>query len=327
MLGSSDNPAPSGLDEIRDQVEFRLVEAQDLARALPGADVLLLWDFFSEALAGAWSTADRLRWIHVAAAGVDKLLFDELVSSDVVVTNARGVFDRPIAEFVLASILAFTKDLYTSRNLQQVQTWRHRETLRLEGRHALVVGTGGIGRATARLLQAAGMVVRGAGRRPRNDDPDFGEVVESGDLAAHAGWADHLVIAAPLTAQTHGLVDAQVLAALPRGAQLVNVGRGPLVDEDALIAALRAGRLASAALDVFSIEPLPPDHPLWTVPGVVITPHMSGDVLGWRDVLAKQFLANLRRWLAGEPLVNVVDKTLGYVSSASPTTAPLDGSR
>jgi phosphoglycerate dehydrogenase-like enzyme len=154
--------------------------------------------------------------------------------------------------------------------------------------------------------------VRGAGRVARGGDPDFGTIVASSNLSAEAGWADHLVIAAPLTAATRGLVDAAVLAALRPGAHLVNIARGPIVDETALLAAVGSGRIA-ATLDVFDTEPLPPDHPLWDAPNVTVTAHMSGDVVGWRDTLAAQFATNVRRWLAGEPLLNIVDKKLGYV--------------
>lgn len=244
---------------------------------------------------------------------MDTLLFDELRDSDVVVTNARGVFDRPIAEYVLGAVLAHAKDSRFSFELQNKHSWQHRETRSILGARALVVGTGGIGREIARLLRIAGLEVRGVGRVARADDPDFGEVIASGDLAAAVGWADHLVLAAPLTEATRGLVDEQVLSAMKSDAHLVNVARGPLVDEMALLSALQDGRIGGATLDVFDTEPLPPEHPLWDAPGVTITAHMSGDVVGWRDTLATQFATNVRLWLAGEPLLNVVDKKLGYI--------------
>lgn len=304
---------PPQLEPVAARADLRYADADGLADAVEGADALLLWDFFSTALRDVWPHAGSLRWVHVPAAGVDRLLFDELAASDVVLTNARGVFDRPIAEFVLASILAFAKDVHTSHDLQAERRWRHRETRQLQGQAALIVGTGAIGRETARILSAVGMDVRGAGRTARADDPDFGQVVASGELAHHVGWADHLVAAAPLTDQTRGLVNADVLAAMRPSAHLVNIGRGPIVDEVALVSALRDGRIAAASLDVFSTEPLPADHPLWSIPGVVVSPHMSGDVVGWRDTLARQFADNALRWLDGQPLDNVVDKQLGFV--------------
>ena len=304
---------PPHLEPLAGRVDFRYVEADGLASAVEGARALFLWDFFSTAVADVWSHCDCLEWIHVAAAGVDTLLFDELRASRVTVTNARGVFDRPIAEFVLAAVLAHAKLLHESRDLQREKVWRHRETRSVAGTRALVVGTGAIGRETARLLRAVGMEVRGAGRAARAHDVDFGEVVASADLAHHVGWCDYLVNAAPLTEQTRGLIDAAVFAAMRPSAHLINVGRGSTVVESDLAAALADGALDGAALDVFQREPLPADSPLWCLPGVVVSAHMAGDVVGWRDVLARQFVANAERWLAGEPLENVVDTALGYV--------------
>ncbi|KHO23609.1 2-hydroxyacid dehydrogenase [Mycolicibacterium setense] len=304
-----------GLDGVN--AEFRYCDADGLAQAVAGAHALLLWDYFSTALREVWTHAQALEWVHVAAAGVDTLLFDGLRDSDVVVTNARGVFDRPIAEYVLGAVIAHAKDSQASFDLQRRHEWRHRETRSLTGAHALVVGTGGIGREIARLLRAAGLVVRGAGRAAAEQDPDFGSVVASAELAAAVGWCDHLVLAAPLTPATRGLVDAAVLEAMKPDAHLVNIARGPLVDEDALLIALTERRIGGATLDVFDTEPLPAEHPLWDAPGAVITAHMSGDVVGFRDTLAAQFADNARRWLLGQPLLNVVDKKLGYVSTGT----------
>lgn len=312
VLTAADTPGP----RLAPLADVQVVQADQLAEALPGAEVLLVWDFFSRALAQAWSAAGDLRWVHIAAAGVDSLLFDELTASEVVVTNARGVFDRPIAEFVLGAVLAHDKQFQTSQQLQAERRWLHRELTRTEGSTALVVGTGGIGRATARLLTAIGLQVHGVGRRARSDDPDFITVTASDDLVDVVGLADHLVLAAPLTVQTRGLIDRRVLAAMKPSAHLINVGRGALVHQPALVEALHEGRIAAATLDVFDTEPLPPDHPLWTLRNVRISPHLSGDVTGWRDALAAQFEDNLRRYLTGQPLVNVVDLTLGYVPGA-----------
>ena len=309
------------MDPVESRADVRYTEASELADALDGARALFLWDFFSSAVRDVWEQAQHLEWIHVAAAGVDTLMFDELAQSDVVVTNAKGVFDRPIAEFVLASILAVAKDVHRSHDLQASRTWEHRETQTVAGATVLVVGTGSIGREIARLLRVVGMDVRGAGRTARESDPDFGSVVSSADLVDHVGWADHVVVVAPLTDATRNLIDAPVLSAMKPTAHLVNVGRGPIVDEDALVSALESGSIAAAALDVFETEPLPDDHPLWTTPGVVITPHMSGDAVGWTDTLARQFVDNAQRWMDGVPLVNVVDKELGFAAAPTEETS------
>ncbi|MHA6804453.1 D-2-hydroxyacid dehydrogenase [Salinifilum ghardaiensis] len=306
---------PPRMEAVEERAEVRYTDSAGLAAAIGGADALFLWDFFSTAVKDVWQHADRLRWIHVAAAGVDTLLFDELVDSDVVVTNAHGVFDRPIAEYVLSAVLDRAKRTHENYDLQRSRTWRHRETETIRGKNALVIGTGGIGREIARLLTAVGMRVRGAGRAARSDDRDFGEVVASDDLVAHVGWADHVVLAVPLTDQTRGLVGEEVLAAMHPSAHLVNIARGPVVDESALIRAVTEGSPAAATLDVFATEPLPAESPLWSTPGVVVTPHMSGDVAGWTDALARQFADNALRWLDGSELVNVVDLARGYVPS------------
>lgn len=305
---------PADLDAVRELAEVRMCTSDTLADALPGAEILLVWDFFSDALADSWHAADALRWIHVAAAGVDKLLFDELRTSDVLVTNARGVYDGPIAEYVLACVMAHDKRLHETEALRRAGRWEHRETTRVAGRRALVVGTGGIGRATARLLRAVGLEVSGAGRRPRDDDEDFGTVLDSAHLADHLGAVDHLVMVAPLTQATRGMLGLAELAALPDGAHVINVGRGELVDQPALTAEIADGRL-SAHLDVVVVEPLPAGDALWRLDGAHVSPHMSGDVVGWRDTLSQQFLAHLRTWCGGDEPEPTVDKSLGYVSS------------
>jgi phosphoglycerate dehydrogenase-like enzyme len=308
---------PGHLDPLRGRLELRFTDAARLPDAIVGAQVLFLWDFFSSAVEQVWERCTDLQWIHVAAAGVDTLLFPGLVSSDVVVTNARGTFDRPIAEFVLASVLAHAKLLHESHDLQRRHEWRHRETRGIAGACALVVGTGAIGREIARLLAAAGLQVRGAGRSPGGADPDFGTMVPSAELPSQVSWADYVVNATPLTDATRGLFDAGVFAAMKPTAHFINIGRGASVVEADLLAALTSRSIDGASLDVFDTEPLPADSPLWDAPGMVVSAHMSGDVVGWRDTLARQFVDNAERWLAGQPLVNVVDKALGYVKAGS----------
>jgi phosphoglycerate dehydrogenase-like enzyme len=305
---------PPGMETIEEVAEVRYTKASGLPAVLRGADVLFVWDFLSTALPRAWPAADRLQWVHIASAGVDPVLFPEIVRSPVVLTNSRGVFDRPIAEYVLGLVLAFAKDLPVTLDLQRHRTWRHRETERIDGRRALVVGTGSIGRTIGRLLHAAGMAVDGVGHIARPVDPDYGRIHGSDELPDLLPHYDYVIVAAPLTEQTRNSFDADAFRRMRQSARFINVGRGPIVVEDDLIAALRSGAIAGAALDVFTEEPLPPTHPLWTAPNIVISPHMSGDFVGWLDTLAELFRENLRRWLAGDRLLNVVDKELGYVA-------------
>jgi len=300
---------PPGLDPIAESAIVRLAtNAEELAAILPEADVLVVYDFGTTLVRDFWHLAGRVRWIHTASAGVDAVLFAETAAADVVVTNSRGVFDDAIAEYVLALVLLFAKDLHTTLALQRAHTWRHRESEMVAGSRMLVVGAGSIGRAIARLAGQAGMCVEGIARTERTDDPDFGHVRPPSELHARLAQADVVVIAAPLTDDTRGMIGAGELAAMGAGARLINVGRGAIVDQAALVDALRSGRLGGAALDVFDDEPLPPGHPLWDLPNVVVSPHMSGDYAGWLDALGELFVENLRRWQHGNQLLNVVDK-------------------
>jgi phosphoglycerate dehydrogenase-like enzyme len=303
-----DADPPPRLGRLTGRVRVEHADASTLAGRLPSADVLLVWDFTSHAVREAWpGEGPRPRWVHTASAGVDHLLCPELAASDTVVTNARGVFDQPIAEYVAALVLAFAKDLPRTLELQRERTWRHRESRRLAGTRACVVGSGPIGRAIARTLDALGVTTALVGRAARDG------VHGPEDLDRLLARADWVVAAAPLTDGTRGMFDAHRFAVMQPSAYFVNVGRGQLVVEEALVRALRERVIAGAALDVFASEPLPGDSPLWEVPGLVVSPHMSGDTVGWRDELGAQFVELFELWEAGRPLVNVVDKQRGYV--------------
>ncbi|WP_200837531.1 D-2-hydroxyacid dehydrogenase [Ruania rhizosphaerae] len=314
VLHEGSQPRSPGLDTVSGLADVSFADEAHLADALPGAEVLYLHHFLSHALRGAWPAADALRWVHVAAAGVDPVLFEDLIASDVRVTNSRGVFDDAIAEYVLGQIISGAKGFRHSWDAQREHRWQHRESDRVAGQRVLVVGTGAIGRSIARLLRAVGIEVRGAGRRVITDDPDFGHVTD--DLLGALPEFDWVVAVAPLTESTRGMFDAQAFAAMGEHARLINVGRGELVRTGDLVRALEEGAIAGAVLDVTDPEPLPADHPLWSLPGVSISAHQSGDVRGWRDELDALFADNLGRWQRGEELRNVVDTELGYV----PTT-------
>lgn len=312
LFDAGEGPPP-GLDALAGEAELRhATNARELASALPGAEVLLVTDFRTGALGEAWPQADALRWIHATSAGVDAVLLPDVVASDIPVTNARGIFDRGIAEYVLGAILLFAKDMHGSLRYKHERRWCHRDTERIDGRRVLIVGAGSIGRQIGALLKASGMEVTGTSGRGRDSDPVFGRVHPAGELHALLGEADYVVIAAPLTEATEGLFDAATLARMSPQARLINVGRGPIVVSDDLVSALREGHIAGAALDVFEEEPLPPGHPLWELDNVFITAHMAGDFIGWREALIEQFIDNFRRWKAGASLLNVVDKRRGY---------------
>ncbi|PPS88488.1 D-2-hydroxyacid dehydrogenase [Streptomyces sp. MH60] len=303
-----DAEPPPRLGRLTGRARIEHADAATLAERLPHADVLLVWDFTSHAVREAWpGGGPRPRWVHTASAGVDHLMCPELAASDTVVTNARGVFDRPIAEYVAALVLAMAKDLPTTLRLQGERTWRHRESTRVAGTRACVVGSGPIGRAIASTLEALGITTALVGRTAR---PGVHGPQELDRLLAGADW---VVAAAPLTDDTRGMFDARRFGLMRPSARFVNVGRGQLVVEEDLVEALTARRIAGAALDVLSHEPLAPDSALWEVPELIVSPHMSGDTIGWRDELGAQFVELFESWAAGGPLANVVDKKRGYV--------------
>ncbi|MEW1610536.1 MULTISPECIES: D-2-hydroxyacid dehydrogenase [unclassified Streptomyces] len=309
------DPSPR-LGRLTGRARVLRTGAAGLAARLPEADVLLVWDFTSNAVREAWpGDGPRPRWVHAASAGVDRLLCPELVASDTVLTNARGVFERPVAEYVAALVLAFAKDLPTTLALQRERRWHHREGQRVAGSRAVVVGAGPVGREITRLLHGLGVQVALVGRRARRTIHGIGDLDR---LAARADW---VVSALPLTPSTYGMFDTRFFGLLQPSARFINVGRGASVVEADLVAALNRRWLAGAALDVFQDEPLGEDSPLWDVPGLLVSPHLSGDTVGWRDRLGEQFVTMYELWAHGDPLPNVVDKHRGYVPSTdnSPT--------
>lgn len=303
------------LEPIRARARLAIVaDPPALERSIADADILLLWDFGVD-VSAVLPSATRLRWIHVAAVGVDGLINPALRDRGITLTNSRGVFDRAMAEYVLTLYLMHLKGIRDTLDLQRARMWKHRPTREVTGTSAAVVGTGSIGREIARMLASVGVDVELVGRR-RSHDPVFGTVRAASELADIVAGHDLVVLAAPLTPQTVHLVDQHVLDEM-EGAYLVNVGRGALIDQAALIDALRGGTIAGAALDVFDEEPLPVDSPLWSDPDAVVSPHMSGDFIGSDTALMQIFVDNLDRWRVGEPLRGVVDLDLGYVPSAT----------
>ncbi|RJS93745.1 D-2-hydroxyacid dehydrogenase [Salinisphaera sp. Q1T1-3] len=307
---------PPGLDKVEAIGDVAIAHDEaSLRDALPGSQILLVTDFRTAALEAAWDAADALQWIHAASAGVDALMFDALVDSDIPVTNAQGIFDRNIAEYVLGAILMFAKDSKNNIRYQQARRWVHRDTETIENKKLLVVGAGSIGRHIGQLCRAAGMQIAGVARRAKPGDDVFDAIHAQDELDALLPAADYVVVAAPLTEDTEGLFDADRFAAMAPHARFINIGRGAIVDTPALVAALDDARIAGAALDVFDTEPLPEDHPLWQFDNVLISAHMAGDFIGWRIALIDQFLDNLSRWQRQEPLFNLVSKRFGYAPS------------
>jgi phosphoglycerate dehydrogenase-like enzyme len=284
-------------------------------KLLPEADVVLGWAVRPENFA----LAKKLRWIHVTAAGVTPLLFPALVESDVMLSNSRGLHADAMAEHALGMILSFARKLHLARDAQGARRWIQNELWgsdapfrSLAGSTLGLVGLGAVGSAVATRAKALGMKVIAVRRRPglgAGPADDAWGLDKLDDMLARSEW---VVLTAPLTPESKGIIGAPQLTRMRNDAVLVNLGRGSLVDERALIAALERGEIAGAALDVTEEEPLPAASPLWAMPQVIVSPHVSG--LGpymWERAMA-MFVEHVQAYQAGRPLPNLVDKRAGY---------------
>ena len=293
---------------------------------LDDVDVLLRGWLSAEAFDRLLARAPRLAWVHSASAGVERALTPTARERGVVITNARGVFSRPIAEYVLMMILAISRRLPQLLELQRERTWQPLEGAELRDLTIGIVGLGSIGRAVAALATAFGCRIVAVRRRTETgsaptaadaEDDAPGEVrvdriVGPDGLPGLLAESDFVVLAAPLTPETEGMIDDSALRSMKRGAWLINVARGRLIDERALLRALAEGSIGGAVLDTFAEEPLPPDSPFYDLPNAIVTPHTSWSSGRVLDRSVGLFCDNLRRYAAGEPLLNVVDPNAGY---------------
>ena len=302
----------------RDFPQLEVVHLQNydkIEKELADAEILVGWSLRPEQFAAA----RKLRWIHSTAAAVHQLMFPELVSSKVVLTNAREVHGPVVAEHAIALVLACAKRLRAAIEYQQRKTWAQdaiwneppgpRE---IAGVVLGLIGLGAIGRRTAQLAKGLSMHVLAVREHPERGAETADEVFGPHALAQVLARSDYVVVAAPVTSETQHFMNAERLRQMKKDAYLINVSRGVLVDEAALIEVLWEGLIAGAALDVFEHEPLPSDSPLWTLKGVLITPHTAGLTSRMWERHYAHFSENLRRYLAGEPLRDVVNKEKGY---------------
>ncbi|MBI5946703.1 MAG: D-2-hydroxyacid dehydrogenase [Chloroflexi bacterium] len=261
-----------------------------------------------------FDAAPMLQWFQVLTAGVDRLAKEGVIDRGFPVTTVSGLAAPAIAEWALGGMIMLAKGMHTSVRDQAEHRWSFRFTGELSGKTLGIAGMGAIGRETARRARAFGMRVLATRRTVEAGaaDPDCDEILPYAALDRLLAESDYLVLCVPYTPDTHSLIGAAELARMKPTACLLNVARGPVVDQEALIAALRDGTIAGAALDVTDPEPLPAESPLWDLPNVIITPHISGAVEGYGHRAAGIFIANLRHFLAGEPLENLVKPGLGY---------------
>ena len=310
---------PELLDRLRrDFPAVRILSPgsrEDVRELLPEADVVLGW----AVTADNFALARRLRWIHLTAAGVGPALFPALIESNVILTNARGLHAVAMAEHAIGLMLSFARKLHLARDAQRERRWIQRELLTepppfrdLAGGTLALIGLGHVGRAVAERARALGLRVIALRRRPASPPDPAHEQWPAERLSEALALADWVVLAAPLTDGTRHLLGRTELARLKPDAVLINLGRGALVDERALIEALERGALGGAGLDVTEEEPLAEASPLWNMPQVILTPHVSGLAPRLWERALEQFARNLGAYLAGRPLENVVDMRAGY---------------
>jgi len=290
----------------RDRVRIHAAGSlDDAAKVITDVDVVWAWKFPPQ----LYAKASRLAWLETIGAGVDWALVPELPPR-VTVTRAAGIFGPWMAEYTLGWCLRVTQHMAEYQDAQRAQRWRS-ELLpdRLAGKTMVIVGLGEIGSTIARTARSLGMSIVGVSRSGRRA-PGVSRVYRTAQLTRALAEGDFVVLVMPLTAATRGIIGECELAAMKPSAWLINIGRGPLVDDAALVRALTEKRIAGAVLDVFATEPLPPAHPLWTLDNVVVTPHIAGPDVP--EELPAAFNANLARYLAGRPLRHVVDRRRGY---------------
>jgi phosphoglycerate dehydrogenase-like enzyme len=313
-------PARYPADHRGDPAFRRDSEAEARWRALlDRAEVLFgIPDDTAEGLAAAVTGLPRLRWIHATSAGAGEQVRKAALPAEalqrVAITTSSGVHAVPLAEYAILGLLAVAKELPRFAEERRAKAWPevHRPLRELDGQTLFLVGLGDIGRETARLGKALGMRTVGF-RRTQGPPPEWVDEVHGPErLAELAGRADAMVVSLPLTDQTAGLIDRATIDRLPASCIFVNVGRGGVVDEPALIDALRERRIAGAVLDVFATEPLPEDSPLWTLPNVLVTPHAAALSARENERIVELFVDNLRRYLDGRPLRNVVEPGVFY---------------
>ena len=287
--------------------------ASDLDASANGADVILHWAGPRELLRAAFLTNPGVRWVHSRAAGLDSILFPELVESAVPLTNGTGVFSPSLGEFALAAILYFAKDFRRMLRNQAAGRWEPFDVEEIAGQTVGIVGYGDIGRAAASRVHAMGMRVLALKRHaPTAPDPLVTRFFAPGELTNLLALSDYVVAAAPLTPETHHMIDEAAIAAMKPSAVVINVGRGPVIDQAALVRALTERRIRGAGLDVFEQEPIPAGDPIYQLENVLVSPHCADHTKDWLDRAMQFFLLQYQRFSSDEPLENVVEKRLGY---------------
>jgi phosphoglycerate dehydrogenase-like enzyme len=314
VIARSSSPILSSLSRVPQSVHVVVTDDPDELKANAGkADAILYAHGDTDLLKNILPLAARCRWVHSLWTGVEGILGPELLSHPALLSNGRGVFRWPLADWVVAMMLFFAFDLKRVLEQQEQRVWKPFVSTMLEGRTLGIVGYGAVGSAVAERARPFGMKTAALRRRPElsQSDPDVKNYAP-GQLKELMAASDYLVVVTPLTAETQNLIGAEEIAAMKSSAVLINIGRGPVVEEAALIRALQSGAIRGAALDVFDTEPLPPEHPFWGMRNVFLSPHTADRVEGFLVPAFDCFLENLNRFVTGASLMNIVNKQAGY---------------
>ena len=316
VLANPTDPQLAMLQELPKETSLAVGNsAEAFQRAAPHADVIFNWGGSRQLLREVFGTSPNVRWVHSKAAGLDNTLFPELIESPVPLTNGRGVFSQSLGEFALAAVLYFAKDFRRMVRNQMAGRWEPFDVVEVTGQTAGIVGYGDIGRAAATRLRAMGLrilAVRRQGPSLYNVDPLVDQIYNPDGRLEMIARCDYVVVAAPLTPDTRGMIGEAEFAAMKPNAVVINVGRGPVIDEAAMVRALTAGRIKGAGLDVFEKEPLSEGHPFYRLENVLLSPHCADHTADWQEQAMRFFLEQFERFRTGEPLRNVVNKKQGY---------------
>jgi phosphoglycerate dehydrogenase-like enzyme len=316
VLANPTEPQLAMLEQLPPSTGIAVGNSRDaFVGAAPNANVIYNWSQSGALLREVFLMCPHVQWVHTRSAGLDNILFPELVESAVPLTNGTGVFSPSLGEFALAAILFFAKDLRRMVRNQEAGRWEQFDIVEITGQTVGIVGYGDIGRAVATRVKAMGMrvlAVKRSGPLLYNVDPLVSRIYKPDALKEMLALCDYVVVAAPLTPETRGMIGDAAFNAMKPEAVVINIGRGPVIDEAAMVRALANGRIKGAALDVFDNEPLPEGHPFYSLPNVLLSPHCADHTPDWMDRAMQFFIDQFERFRKGEPLMNVVDKARGY---------------
>jgi phosphoglycerate dehydrogenase-like enzyme len=310
VLSQEDDPQLSMLKGLR-HIVGRTPEA--FAAAVNDPVIILAWSAPKKLLRDVFLMCKNVLWVHSRSAGLDSVLFPELVASNVPMTNGSGVFSQSLGEFSLAAILYFAKDFRRMLRNQMAGVWEQFDVEEIDTQTVGIVGYGDIGRAVAKRVHPMGMTVLALKRHPPEAvDPLVDQFYKTEDLLAMLPRCDYVVVCLPLTAETHHMMSDAEFAAMKPTAVIVNVGRGPVIDQAAMVRALTEKRIKGAGLDVFEHEPLPAGDPMYRLENVLLSPHTADHTKDWLNQAMRFFMEQYGRFIKGAPLENVVNKSLGY---------------